>query len=277
MAHYMRLLHFSRPDGSIDSVIARQAAWGSPEQRRETIERELQTLELARDLALPAPRSRGIDRDGEFTLWLEHVPGLPDFAPCDLDSMTAEMARVLLQIHAVPGLDPRLAFLPRIADELEAWLTAPRLPFDESLGEPRIRDVLREAGGVPRSAAEVLLHGDYWPSNLLFRDGRLEYVVDWEETAVGDARYDVGLARLDLLFAFGEEAMQRFTDYYWRAQERDDRTEARWELFVALRPCGNLARWAAAYTKEPINRPDITEHTLRAAHQAFVKQAIERL
>ena len=37
----------------------------------------------------------------------------------------------------------------------------------------------------------TLVHGDYWPGNLLWQRGRLTGVVDWEEPRLGDPSRDV--------------------------------------------------------------------------------------
>ncbi len=44
----------------------------------------------------------------------------------------------------------------------------------------------------------MLLHGDLWPGNVLWQDGRLVAVVDWEDGAVGAPLIDVASARGDL-------------------------------------------------------------------------------
>jgi aminoglycoside phosphotransferase (APT) family kinase protein len=41
-----------------------------------------------------------------------------------------------------------------------------------------------------RFALLSLLHGDYWPDNTLWRDGRLVCVIDWEDAALGDPLAD---------------------------------------------------------------------------------------
>ncbi len=41
----------------------------------------------------------------------------------------------------------------------------------------------------------VLLHGDFWPGNTLWRNGSLLAVIDWEQPAAGDARFYRALSR----------------------------------------------------------------------------------
>jgi aminoglycoside phosphotransferase (APT) family kinase protein len=274
----MLLLEFARaPSATPERAVLRQMAWGTPEQRLERLDCEHRTLQLARELDLLAPKPLGFDRQDEPSLFIEHIDALPDFAPQSIAAMTAEMARALARIHRVRAQGPRFEHLPRIAVTRAEWLAQTPEQLDESLGERRIRDALQAAGAAPRCEVEVLLHGDYWPGNLLWRGSQLAAIVDWEEAAVGDPLYDIAIARLDLWLAFGEEAMRGFTEQYLAEAPADERAMAWWDLRVALRPCGNLARWAAAYGKAPINRPDITEHTMREAHQAFVEAALEQL
>jgi aminoglycoside phosphotransferase (APT) family kinase protein len=40
----------------------------------------------------------------------------------------------------------------------------------------------------------VLLHGDFWPGNALWRDGALVAILDWEDAAIGDPLADVANA-----------------------------------------------------------------------------------
>ena len=44
--------------------------------------------------------------------------------------------------------------------------------------------------------------------------GRLVGVIDWEDAALGDPLADLANSRLEILWAFGDEAMERFTREY---------------------------------------------------------------
>jgi Ser/Thr protein kinase RdoA (MazF antagonist) len=121
----------------------------------------------------------------------------------------------------------------------------------------------------------VLLHGDIWPLNVLWRDGAIAAVVDWEDACVGDPLYDVAVARLDLLWAYGDGAMRAFTTAYARAANADMSDLGAWDLVAALRPAGEVSAWAGPWPEA--GRPDITPATMRAAHGRFVASAARRI
>jgi aminoglycoside phosphotransferase (APT) family kinase protein len=125
------------------------------------------------------------------------------------------------------------------------------------------------------SNSPVLLHGDYWPGNLLWNAGRLVAVVDWEEPRIGDPLVDVAISRLDLLWMLGADAMHAFTRAYIAITNVDVACLPYWDLCAALRPASNLPAWAGSWPD--LGRPDISEATMRAGHRQFVDRAFDAL
>jgi aminoglycoside phosphotransferase (APT) family kinase protein len=138
-----------------------------------------------------------------------------------------------------------------------------------------IRDVLSRSWARRTANAPALLHGDYWPGNVLWNDGRLVGVVDWEESRIGDPLVDLAIARLEMLWTFGLEAMHAFTQQYATLSGFDLDELPYWDLDAALRPVFNLGEWAAGWPE--LGRPDVTAATMRAAHRTFVDMAFEAL
>lgn len=114
----------------------------------------------------------------------------------------------------------------------------------------------------------ILLHGDYWPGNLLWQAGQLRAVIDWEDALLGDPLADLGNARLELLWAFGEDAQHTFTRYYTALTQHNLDILPYYDLYAALRPAHKLGTWGL----EPA-----VEARMRAQHHSFVAQALVRL
>jgi aminoglycoside phosphotransferase (APT) family kinase protein len=109
------------------------------------------------------------------------------------------------------------------------------------------------------------LHGDVWPGNLLWRRGRLQAVIDWEDAAIGDPLADLANARLELFIAQGEDAMAALTRHYLALSEIDAAALPLWDLWAALRPIAGLPGWGLA--------PEV-ERRLQERHRAFTDRAM---
>jgi aminoglycoside phosphotransferase (APT) family kinase protein len=256
-------------------VVVRRPSESTAEETQRIVAAEYALLSRCAGLGLPAPKPCFLDHD-EGAVVLEYVDGAPEFAPPDIAAMLEQMAAELARIHAVE-IETQFEFLPRLVQRTARALEKSPQEPDTSLGEPRLREVLSELWPWPQHNRDCLLHGDYWPGNLLWQHGKLSAVLDWEEAKVGDPLGDVAIARLDILWAFGESAMHAFTAAYRDRTKVDWRNLALWDLRMALRPMSNLARWAASYPPPPISRPDITEQSMREGHRLFVAQALQRL
>jgi aminoglycoside phosphotransferase (APT) family kinase protein len=147
--------------------------------------------------------------------------------------------------------------------------------LDHTLDEGRIRATLEAVWPLPARHVLALLHGDFWPGNLLWREGRLVAVVDWEDAEIGEPLMDVAISRLDLLWVLGVKAMHAFTRRYQTLAALDFGDLPYWDLCAALRPASRLAEWAAGWPA--LGRSDIDEAYMRARHHWFVEQAYTQL
>ena len=100
----------------------------------------------------------------------------------------------LAHLHHVTTSSLDLSFLPKQAPQLEARLQPPP-QLDESMQEAEIRATLAPfASSLSTSWSisqdERLLHGDFWPGNLLWHEGELAGVIDWEDAATGNPLED---------------------------------------------------------------------------------------
>lgn len=257
-------LEVRSPDGSTTKLIVRQHGEIDRAHNPHIARDEYRLLQIAEAHGLAAPRPYAVDDSGELfpnpALAIEFVDGETDFAPNDLGAYLDQMAVQLARIHHVMD-SPALAFLPR----QDKGYGDPPASLDESLSEGRIRDALTSAHPIPQVNPSTLLHGDYWPGNILWQAGRLAAVIDWEDARVGDPLSDLGNARLELLWWFGPDAMEAFTHRYQATAGTDLANLPYWDLCAALRPCGKLSTWG-------LDPED--ERRMRELHHAFVAEAV---
>lgn len=147
------------------------------------------------------------------------------------------------------------------------------------MDEARSRELLATAWPLPARNPPALLHGDYWPGNILWRGARLAAVIDWEDAALGDPLSDLAVSRLDILWIYGREAFDSFTQHYQSLMPLDYTDLPYWDLYAALRLARlagpDLPGWAAFFG--PFGRPDITVHSIREHYRWFVAQALGQL
>ncbi len=231
---------------------------------------EFRLLEIVHAAGTTAPRPLYLDTScGLFDipyLVVSFVEGVPGVELGDVHACARRMAEQLAALHRIDWSTYDLSFLP--VQELAVVKRLQRRPeqLDEALSEGPIRAVLEAAWPPQSSNPPGLLHGDYWPGNLLWRDGEIVALIDWEDAATGDPLADVGNCRLELLWAFGEGAMTAFTERYRALRPSLDYTLLPlWDLYAALRPAGKLSGWGL----DPA-----TERRMQEQHRAFVEQAV---
>jgi aminoglycoside phosphotransferase (APT) family kinase protein len=179
-----------------------------------------------------------------------------------LQAHVESAADLLAHIHR-QAATPEYAFLRRVKSDLPP---APPV-LDASLDEARIRAMLATADP-PVSQEAVLLHGDFWPGNLLWNEAGEPVAIDWEDAATGDPLYDLANARLEWRLAYNATAATRFTRRYQRITGRDLTALPWWDLRAALKLCGKLGSFGLA--------PEIGRRW-RAKLRCFVNEAIQTL
>lgn len=257
-------------------VVVRRPSRDTPQEARLAAEAEYRLLRHCTGRGLSTPKPIALDREASAVV-LEYVAGSPDLALERAPRTVSLMAEQLATIHHSAGSFEDLSLVERYSERAATELSPPIRSPDLVLEESRLRGALSRLWPWPQDNPDVLLHGDYWPGNLLWKSGELVTVLDWEEAAIGDPLVDVAIARLDVLWAFGQAAMHAFTQRYREQTQWEWRNLARWDLLVALRPMSNLARWASAYANDALRRPDVTEVSMREGHRYFVGQAFHSL
>jgi aminoglycoside phosphotransferase (APT) family kinase protein len=255
-------LELAHADGRVERLVVRRHGAADLARNPRLAADEFRLLETLDSAGVPVPRPRYLDAYAELfpvpCLVVEYVDGEPGPPPGKTPDIVGRFAELLAAIHRV---DPAtVAFLPE--RRLAAEKPAPRPD------EHRIREVLAAALPRPGGNRPVLLHGDFWPGNTLWQDGRLLAVLDWEDAAIGDPLADVANARLELHWALGSEAMEEFTRRYADSREVDLTDLPYWDLWADLRLAGRIGEWGL---------DDAAETAMRAAHLDFVARAFAML
>lgn len=113
-------------------------------------------------------------------MMIEWVDGSTNVGMSDLPGALDQMAQFLVGLHSLEPLSLTLPELEPIEDPRTAIV--PYLPPTES-GD-QVRASLRSGALAHDPNRSVLLHGDYWPGNIMWRDGRLVAVIDWEDACL---------------------------------------------------------------------------------------------
>jgi aminoglycoside phosphotransferase (APT) family kinase protein len=268
----MTALEIERPGGQTTKMIVRRHGDVDLKQNPHIAADEFKLLQILQSVGLATPAPYYLDRSGEIFptpyVVIEYIEGKPEFAPAGITDLIPQLATHLARIHNVDCSNLDLSFLPKQEKRYTKKLRERPANIDESLEEGRIRDILESVWPLSQQNTSVLLHGDFWPGNILWKDGQLIAVIDWEDAELGDPLADVANSRLEILWAFGIDAMHSFTHHYTSMTTIDFTNLAFWDLFAALRPASKLSEWAA---------DDIAEKRMRERHRLFITQAFKKL
>jgi prepilin-type processing-associated H-X9-DG protein len=190
------------------SYVLKLAPVGVVRRGNTDVYRQAPLLRALKAVGLPVPAIPWASPDEELLgtpfIVMERLPGRVflvwephQIFPRDPDSVSAiwrKTARLLAQIHRVDaatvlhgweqprGLEEELAIWPNVLKHAQdpAWLAA-----GTALGEQLRRRL-------PDGQPVGLVHGDYQPGNILFVDGEVSGVIDWELSFIGAQGLDLG-------------------------------------------------------------------------------------
>lgn len=175
------------------------------------------------------------------------------------------MAAVLAQIHTLSSEE-----LPELPRRDEPW--------------PELLDYLpdgRQWRALGQRLGELelpgfdntphLLHGDFWPENLLWKDGQITAVLDWEDSAIGDRHSDVATARVELRYLFGREIMDQFTQAYVRHLPIDRARLMFWQIYVAAAAQKYMGYWGLPKQREAHMRTQALASISEAADELMMR------
>ncbi len=227
-------LELAYEDGAVERLVVRQvesASFKSSEQAGPIVEHDL--LSALHAQGLPVPRPRHVDTSCTILsrpyIIYDFVEGT-SIGPESV-AMADKMAHLLVRIHEVArarlpsGLPTRDSPLY----DLGSWV-------DASVAAQAAR-VWCEGG------QGTLLHGDYWPGNVIWQDGDIAALVDWEDVALGDPLSDLAAARAELRCAEDDATVRRFTDQYFAQASIPVHNLVVWDVYVSASALASMDHW----------------------------------
>ena len=268
------VMEVSGPDGTCHKLVVRQYDNVDRKAVPQKVRDEYKLLEFLTTQKLPVPAPVYLDDNGEYLaepcMVVEFMDGDPNFAPDNLGGYLKQMADHLSLIHKLDCASHDLSFLPPVTDHV-AQLIANRGGKVVGATASNLKDilvVLDNAWPPVQKNADVLLHGDYWPGNIICEDDRITGIIDWEAAMTGDPLADLAISRMEVLWAFGRDAMAQFTDHYVQSSKPDTTALPYWDLYMALRQANAFASWAAGHPNE---------RHMRDGHRYIVDQALKQI
>ena len=210
--------------------------WSSAVTARwKTLEGDVTAPEYALQTALfaagfPVPEPLLLDVSGSVLpspyLVMEMVEGTTVVDEKHLGGALQHMAEFLLGLHNLDVNALGLAQLPQGDDPVLGALQC--IPSDPSYSN--LHDAV--ARWMTKSVTSTLLHRDFWPGNILWRDQKIAAVIDWEDGAIGSALSDLAECRSEIMAIYGGSSMEGFTKHY-RAGTTCDLTDLPlWEVYA---------------------------------------------
>ncbi|MEI0738609.1 phosphotransferase [Paenibacillus sp. JTLBN-2024] len=209
-------LEIELPEGVVRKLLARRHGEADRSRNPHIAREEYKLLQQLTAAGLPVPKPHAVlSSFGDAPLIVtEFVEGESILSLDQIPDAEQQLADRLSDIHRLPWERYELRFLPKQGDRCSAKLKNRPGQLDDSLWEGRIRDKLESVWPLKHTNNEALLHGDFWPGNVIWKDGSIAAVIDWEDAALGDPLFDLANARLELLWASGIRAMEKFTERY---------------------------------------------------------------
>ena len=174
-----------------------------------------------------------LDKDFMLMTYLEgtiEIPKIKNFG------FLNKMVGILKNIHNV---DTKI--LPTLPCRFD-----PTYDLFEFLPNARINKELKailKGYDTSYSGKPVLLHGDFWPGNILWTKDEISGVLDWEYAAVGDPVSDLAVASLELKYDYGKRGVDRFLDLYSKNFSIDQSRFSLWLIYVSASTLFFIDEW----------------------------------
>lgn len=214
--------------------------------------REFHALAHLQTQNIPSPKPLYLDDDGKLLgspgIITGFVTGRQIEVPDEPDRWASSImlvAQMLARIHATPydeTLKPHLMDGNRGVTWFLGSGTVPRF-MERYPGGAAVWQTVSDLLPGRTPVAPALLHIDYWSGNILWHEGQISAVVDWEEAAFGDPGIDVAYCRMQLYLEGLDEAADTFLRVYEQESGQKVANLGLWELAASARPMTDPEGW----------------------------------
>ena len=235
---------------------------------------EYRLLDLLATAGLPVPRPYLADASCSIVaspcLLQDFIDGERIDDPPDLAAFTAELAAFLAALHGTAIDRADVPFLADVVDDTTRMMGTHPARATAFRWATAVLGALKAAWPPQQLNRSAVLHGDYWPGNVLWRGGRLVGVVDWEDALFGDPLADLAVTRLEVAGFYGTAATNRLTRQYLALRP---------ELDVSMLPLWDLraATRASGFQIETWGLPAERLAAVRAASDGFAASALRQV
>ncbi|ROS75889.1 Ser/Thr protein kinase RdoA (MazF antagonist) [Curtobacterium sp. PhB130] len=235
-------------------------------------ELEWARLEFAQRINLPIPKPIALDLQGSWfgspALVMSCLDGKVELNPPHLDTWLDEVANTLAEVHRtdIAGAGP----VTLSSRGVGHWSL---LPLERSGLVGRATAAL-ERTTIDGAEDLVLMHGDFHPGNVLWKDGVVSAVVDWSASRVGPRWFEVAYSRADIALLFGLGAARRFTNAYVAKVGCIPVHLAAYDLMCGLVAQHFSSRWLGAFRDQGCRS---NEEKFAERAKSFLLQALDQL
>jgi aminoglycoside phosphotransferase (APT) family kinase protein len=190
---------------------------------------------------LPVPEPLFLDVSATLLpspyLVMAMVDGTTDVPASQLPHSLRQLAKFLSHLHSLDIETLALPVLPRLEDPVGGVLKY--LPDNDS------QVILRAAVATWKTVSneDSLIHGDFWPGNVLWKDNQIAAVIDWEDTSLGSAVADLACCRCELMVMYDQQAMEVFTRHYLASTKLDVTDLPLWDVYVSASALATMHEW----------------------------------
>ena len=245
-SNHTHLIVADGPDGVELKFVVRQYLSHEGDRGDKAV-REFEILKLVRNYSIPAPEPLLLDDSGEILgipgIVTSFIEGQSELRPSNPEERAVMLAAILAKLHSIPLEISKAKFLLDANSEA-TWFqrdsNAERIMSSHALGH----DLLNASRNL--NAAKVtpsIVHTDIWPGNIIWENGHISGIVDWDDTGFGDPVLDIGYATMELSLAGYFDAAEILSLEYAKLIGKELQNLQFWQMAAAVKPIYKPKIW----------------------------------